>query len=281
MKLLNKFRKILKIIFMTSLVLSQNKLNIIEHLDFSENLKQNEIQPNILSSSYYDSYLMLDFYKQVIIKIDLSGETTFSSAIGDNSFQYGDFVWLDVMPDGIKVLDKLDNKILHLDHNLNKIQTISLSKDIYPVKASSFPWGDILLYSKTFNSIYIFINGKLDEKAFINFYKEFNSKICVEDIEINQDGEIGLLHCSGELTLFSQNGKKKITYPNLLKDAKFLVSINFEWLYFDNNGNGRFVEDKLINELIVPANPIIDVISNNGFLSFLTKDHILTMDVQQ
>ncbi|MBT5781875.1 MAG: hypothetical protein HOI03_01780 [Candidatus Marinimicrobia bacterium] len=281
MKLLNKFRKILKIIFMTSLVLSQNKLNIIEHLDFSENLKQNEIQPNILSSSYYDSYLMLDFYKQVIIKIDLSGETTFSSAIGDNSFQYGDFVWLDVMPDGIKVLDKLDNKILHLDHNLNKIQTISLSKDIYPVKASSFPWGDILLYSKTFNSIYIFINGKLDEKTFINFYKEFNTKICVEDIEINQDGEIGLLHCSGELTLFSQNGKKKITYPNLLKDAKFLVSINFEWLYFDNNGNGRFVEDKLINELIVPANPIIDVISNNGFLSFLTKDHILTMDVQQ
>lgn len=266
---------------MTSLILSQNKLNIIEHLDFSENLKQNEIQPNILSSSYYDSYLMLDFYKQVIIKIDLSGETTFSSAIGDNSFQYGDFVWLDVMPDGIKVLDKLDNKILHLDHNLNKIQTISLSKDIYPVKASSFPWGDILLYSKTFNSIYIFINGKLDEKTFINFYKEFNSKICVEDIEINQDGEIGLLHCSGELTLFSQNGKKKITYPNLLKDAKFLVSINFEWLYFDNNGNGRFVEDKLINELIVPANPIIDVISNNGFLSFLTKDHILTMDVQQ
>jgi hypothetical protein len=281
MKLLNKFRKILKIIFMTSLILSQNKLNIIEHLDFSENLKQNEIQPNILSSSYYDSYLMLDFYKQVIIKIDLSGETTFSSAIGDNSFQYGDFVWLDVMPDGIKVLDKLDNKILHLDHNLNKIQTISLSKDIYPVKASSFPWGDILLYSKTFNSIYIFINGKLDEKTFINFYKEFNTKICVEDIEINQDGEIGLLHCSGELTLFSQNGKKKITYPNLLKDAKFLVSINFEWLYFDNNGNGRFVEDKLINELIVPANPIIDVISNNGFLSFLTKDHILTMDVQQ
>ena len=81
--------------------------------------------------------------------------------------------------------------------------------------------------------------------------------------------------------MFSQNGKKKITYPNLLKDAKFLVSINFEWLYFDNNGNGRFVEDKLINELIVPANPIIDVISNNGFLSFLTKDHILTMDVQQ
>lgn len=266
---------------MTSLVLSQNKLNIIEHLDFSENLKQNEIQPNILSSSYYDSYLMLDFYKQVIIKIDLSGETTFSSAIGDNLFQYGDFVWLDVMPDGIKVLDKLDNKILHLDHNLNKIQTISLSKDIYPVKASSFPWGDILLYSKTFNSMYIFINGKLDEKAFINFYKEFNSKICVEDIEINQDGEIGLLHCSGELTLFYQNGKKKITYPNLLEDAKFLVSINFEWLYFDNNGNGRFVEDKLINELIVPANPIIDVISNNGFLSFLTKDHILTMDVQQ
>ena len=95
---------------MTSLVLSQNKLNIIEHLDFSENLKQNEIQPNILSSSYYDGYLMLDFYKQVIIKIDLSGETTFSSAIGDNSFQYGDFVWLDVMPDGIKVLDKLDNE---------------------------------------------------------------------------------------------------------------------------------------------------------------------------
>jgi len=281
MKLLRKTRKLFKLIFTCSLILSQNTLNIIEHLEFPDKLEQYDIQPNILSNSFYDSYLMLDFYKQVIIKIDLSGETTFSSAIGDNSFQYGDFIWIDVMPDGIKVLDKLDNKILHLDHNLNKIQTMNFSIDIYPEKASSFPWGDILLYSKTYNCIYIFMNGELDEKVFINLYKEFNSKICVEDIEISQDGEIGILHCNGELTLFSQNGKKKITYPNLLKDAKFLVSINFEWLYFDNNGNGRFVENKVNNNLIVPTVSILDVTSNNGFIAFLTKDHILTMDVQQ
>ena len=78
-----------------------------------------------------------------------------------------------------------------------------------------------------------------------------------------------------------KNGKKKITYPNLLKDAKFLVSINFEWLYFDDNGNGRFVEQKVNNKLIVPAVSILDVTSNNGFLTFLTKDHILIMDVQK
>lgn len=281
MKLLHKFRKLSKLIFVFSLILSQNKLNIIEHIGFPEKFKHNDIQPYILSDSFSDTFVMLDFYKQVIIKIDLSGKTTFTSAIGDNSFQYGDFTWIDVMPDGIKVLDKLDNKILHLDHNLNKIQTIKLSKDIYPDKASSFPWGDILLYSKTYNCIYIFMNGELDENIFINLYKEFNSKICVEDIEINDDGKIGILHCNGELTLFSQNGKKKITYPNLLKDAKFLVSINFEWLYFDDNGNGRFVEQKVNNKLIVPAVSILDVTSNNGFLTFLTKDHILIMDVQK
>ena len=281
MKLLHKFRKLSKLIFVFSLILSQNKLDIIEHIEFPEKFKQNDIQPNILSDSFSDTFVMLDFYKQVIIKIDLSGKTTFTSAIGDNSFQYGDFIWIDVMPDGIKILDKLDNKILHLDHNLNKIQTIKLSKDIYPDKASSFPWGDILLYSKTYNCIYIFMNGELDENIFINLYKEFNSKICVEDIEINDDGKIGILHCNGELTLFSQNGKKKITYPNLLKDAKFLVSINFEWLYFDDNGNGRFVEEKVNNNLIVPAMSILDVTSKNGFINVLTKDYILTMDVQK
>lgn len=281
MKLLYKLRKLFKLIFISSLILSQNRLNVIEHLEFPEKLKKNDIQPNILTGSFSDAYLMLDYYKQVIIKIDLSGKTTFSSAVGDNSFQYGDFVWIDVMPDGIKVLDKLDNKILHLDHNLNKIQTIKLSEDIYPDKASSFSWGDILLYSKTYNGIYIIENGELNEKIFINLYKEFNSKICLEDFEINQDGEIGILHCNGELTLFSQNGKKKITYPNLLKDAKFLVSINSEWLYFDKNGNGRFVEENVNNNLIVPAMSILDVTSNNGFITVLTKDYILTMDVQQ
>jgi len=281
MKLLYKLRKLFKLIFISSLILSQNRLNVIEHLEFPEKLKKNDIQPNILTGSFSDAYLMLDYYKQVIIKIDLSGKTTFSSAVGDNSFQYGDFVWIDVMPDGIKVLDKLDNKILHLDHNLNKIQTIKLSEDIYPDKASSFSWGDILLYSKTYNGIYIIENGELNEKIFINLYKEFNSKICLEDFEINQDGEIGILHCNGELTLFSQNGKKKITYPNILKDAKFLVAINSEWLYFDKNGNGRFVEEKVNNNLIVPAMSILDVTSKNGFINVLTKDYILTMDVQQ
>ena len=87
------------------------------------------------------------------------------------TFIYGDYIWMDIMPDGVKVLDRLENSLIHLDFNLNHIQSIKFRKNIYPNKASVFPWGDILIYSKVYNGLFLFTNGSLNENIFVNFLK--------------------------------------------------------------------------------------------------------------
>lgn len=186
---------------------------------------------------------------------------------------------MDSFHDGVKVLDRLENTLIHLDFNLNHIQSIKLEKNIYPNKAAVFPWGDIIMYSKSFNGLFLFSNGSLDESLFINFFKEFGTNLCLNDLNINEDGDIGILSCDGKLTIFNQNGMKKNTYSNQLIDSKYLISYSSDWLIFNNHGNAFKLGGKTKYYIDLGYNTIIDIKNINQSLAVLTKDHILFMDV--
>ena len=49
------------------------------------------------------------------------------------------------MPDGVNVVDRLENKISVLDFNLNPVQTIDLNLKIFPDKVISDSWGRLFM----------------------------------------------------------------------------------------------------------------------------------------
>lgn len=204
----------------------------------------------------------------------------FSTGLGRNLYKYGDLVWMSIMPDGIRLLDRLENKIFVLDHRLNLTQTINFNLKIFPEKAVSGPWGRIFLYSKTLNNIYVFENGVLENFPFINLFKDFNNNLCVEDMAINGEGEFGILDCSGTLILFTQNGQKNISYPSSIENGKFLISVQSDWFIFNKKGDGFSINNKIISLIPRSSIPILDIVSMNRSLAILSKDHILIMDVE-
>ena len=53
-----------------------------------------------------------------------------------------------VAPNGIRLIDRIENEIIFLDYKLNPIQTITLEHRIFPELATIDPWGRIcLLYT--------------------------------------------------------------------------------------------------------------------------------------
>jgi hypothetical protein len=135
------------------------------------------------------------------------------------------------------------------------------------------------MYSKVFNGLFLFSNGFLDENLFINFFKEFGSNICLNDLKINETGEIGILECNGELTIFNQNGKKKYTYLNQLNDTQHIISFNSDWFIFNSSGGAVNSDNEAKYFMDLGYNKILDIKIINRSIAVLTNDHILFMDV--
>ena len=65
-------------------------------------------------------------------------------------------VWVGVEPNGISVLDRLENKIILLDYRLNYMTAISLEPRIFPELAVIDKYGLIYIYSSQYHSIFKF-----------------------------------------------------------------------------------------------------------------------------
>ena len=266
-------------IVFSSLLFSKENFKIIETKPIPKTIKKNDFKASSFTSTFANGVLLLDKSKKIIIEISDQNKIKFSGGLISNQFIYGDYIWIDSMPDGVKVLDRLENTLIHLDFNLNHVKSIKLGKSIYPSKAAKFPWGDIIMHSELYNGLFLFSNGSLDESLFINFFKEFGTNICLNDLDVNENGDIGVLSCDGLLTIFNQNGMKKHTYSEQLIDSKHLISYSSDWLIFNSSGNAIILDSKTKYYVDLGYNTILDVKNINQSLAILTKEYILFMDV--
>ena len=209
-----------------------------------------------------------------------SGEVKFSSGFGGRQNVYGEFIWAGISPTGIQVIDRLENKVIFLDLNLNVMHNILINQSLYPEMAQIDPWGKLFMYSNTYNGIFILENNYVPDSPFIDFSKEFYSNYCIKDFAISSDGEIGILGCDGKFNLFSQNGLKKRSIPIEIRNPLFLISIRDDWFVF--NSDGECISIFNYEEIYSPkiSSPILDIATINRSIAILTKEQILVLNVQ-
>ncbi len=270
----------LGIFFFYKICFSQITLSISEYHPFSEKINILDLNPTIINWSIDNSFLLIDNLRKEFFKQDKFGNVNRSSFSNHNSNSYSDLIWIGVSPYGINVLDRLENKILYFDHNLNPISEIKMDKSLFPEFAAIDSWGILYLYSRAHNAIYIFENNQLNKFPFIDLNLVFSNSFCIKEISINQDSELGILDCNGTVHLFNRNGRKKISINSTIKKSKFLVSIRNDWLIFDEQGNGVSINNQ--KKIVLPGSsiPIIDIASMNRSLAILSRDHILIMNVK-
>ena len=204
----------------------------------------------------------------------------FSSGFGRRQNVYGDYIWAGISPIGIQLIDRLENKVIILDLNLNFMHDILINQSLYPEMAQIDPWGKLFMYSNTYNGIFILDNNYITNEPFIDFSKEFYSNYCIKDFAINSSGEVGILGCDGKFNLFSQNGLKKRSIPIEIRNPRFLISIRDDWFVF--NAGGVCLSIFNYEEISAPkmSSPILDIATINRSIAILTKEQILVLNVR-
>ena len=76
--------------------------------------------------------------------------------MGERYNVFGELIWAGISPNGILVVDRLENEIIILDLNLNYIHKNKIGINLYPEMAQIDPWGRLFLFSNTYNGIFIF-----------------------------------------------------------------------------------------------------------------------------
>ena len=74
-----------------------------------------------------NSFLLLDSYNSELLLLKNSGEVKFSSGFSRRHNVYGEFTWAGISPIGIQVIDRLENKVMILDLNLNFMHNILIN----------------------------------------------------------------------------------------------------------------------------------------------------------
>ncbi|MDP6168920.1 MAG: hypothetical protein QF780_02835 [Candidatus Marinimicrobia bacterium] len=270
----------LRIIFCFYFIWGQSvEFEIKEYRPFPEDISSLGLKLTKFNWSIGNRFLLLDEVKNQLIDIDPSGRLSFPTGMGENSV-YGQFIWMGVAPEGIRVVDRLENKILHFDHRLNSNQMIQIEPRLYPELAAISSWGVMYLYSQTYNTIFSFERSKINLIPFIDISKERLPSNCFVDMASNEDGDLALLSCSGTIYVFSKNGKIKLASPCELDNPKYIICLKDDWFIF--NSDGIVVSMKTGIRYSIPSSsvPILDVESMNRSIAVLAQDHILILDVE-
>jgi hypothetical protein len=114
----------------------------------------------------------------------------------------------------------------------------------------------------------------------VNLSKELGSVFCMAEMQINQEGEMAILGCDGMIHIFSQNGRKKISFPSTIENAVFLIAVRDDWFVFNRMGAGISIHSQKKVSIPGASIPIEDMASMNRSIAVLAKDHILILDVK-
>lgn len=256
-----------------------SKFEIKEYHPVSDEISSLDFKPTKFNWSIGNRFLLFDEVKNQILEVDKTGELTFPSGFNTNSI-YGQFVWMGVIPEGIGVVDRLQNTIHFLDFRLNLTSTIKFEPKLYPEMVTISSWGKFYFYSKAYNSIYSFDRSLHNAMPFVDLSKERIPNNCFMDMVLNKDGDLAILSCSGTIYFFSMNGKFEVSAPVEIDDPKYIISIKNDWLVFNDDGNVFSMETGMKYKVPEVSMPILDIKSNNNSIAILSLNQIFVLDVK-
>ncbi len=273
-------RIILFLIFFIYVIQAQTAFKIADYKIFPPEIEILDIKPDIIEWGVGGSYLLLDKVNHQLVSVGSLSGIQMVGGFGRKAVSFSEPIWVGVAPDGILLIDRLENKVISLDYRLTYMYDISLEPRLYPDLAAIDNWGTVYMYSSQYHSIFAFKQNTLIQNPHIDL-REFNDiGYCLSQIEINQGGNIGILGCDNTVHIFSRHGKYQNSYYPDLVSVDFLVAIRDDWLLFNKNGDGLSL---LSNESItIPgvSVPIKDIKSMNKSVAILSKDHILILNAQ-
>jgi hypothetical protein len=267
-------------IFWANVGLAQVTVSIAEYRPFPEKIELLGIEPTKVGWSIANNLLLLDVNHSELIELSSFGDVTLSGGFNQRSSSFNELIWMGLSPNGIQVVDRLENKIITLDYRLNSMGESKLNRHIFPELGALDSWGRLFLYSRTYNVIFSVEQKRLIETPFIDLTKEFGKSVCLKDLEVNQDGELAFLDCDGTVHIFNRLGQVQLYYPSKIDNAEFLVPVRQRWFVFNTQGEGRSIKTNETVTIPVASLPVVDIASLNRSLAILSNDHILILDVK-
>ena len=268
------------ILFISQFICGQiSDFKIKEYFPLPERISELGLKPTKFSWSIGNQFILIDEVKNQIMNVNPIGHLSFPSGLSGNSV-YGQFIWAGIIPEGIGVIDRLENSINYLDLRLNTNSLLSFNQKIYPELAAVNSWGVIHLYSQTYNSIYTVERSRFNSSPFIDFTKERLSSNCFIDMSLNDDSDLLLLACNGIAYVFSLNGKIKTSTPVSINDPKHVIAIGDDWLVFNEDGIALSINTNIKYILPQSSTPLVDVQSKNNSIAILSLNQILILDVK-
>jgi len=252
---------------------------IKEYFPLPERISELGLKPTKFNWSIGNRFILIDEVKNQIMNVNPIGNLSFPSGLSENSV-YGQFIWAGIIPEGIGVVDRLENSINYLDVRLNTNSVLYFSQKMYPEMAAVNSLGVIYLFSQTYNSIYTVERSHFNSSPFIDFTKERLSSNCFIDMSLNDDSDLFLLGCDGIAYVFSLNGKLKASMPVSINDPKHVISIGNDWFVFNDHGIALSINTNIKYRLPQSSIPLVDVQSKNSSIAILSLNQILILDVK-
>ena len=114
------------------IVRSQHVLTITDYQPFPSEISILNINPDSFEWGVAGSFLLLDKVDNQLVSVgNLNGFQTVGG-FGRNNFSFSEPIWVGVEPNGISILDRLENKIVYLDYRLNYMSEVNLEPRLYP-----------------------------------------------------------------------------------------------------------------------------------------------------
>ena len=252
---------------------------IKEYIPLPERISELGLKPTRFNWSLGNRFILIDEVKNQIMNVNPIGNLSFPSGLSENTV-YSEFIWAGIIPEGVGVVDRLENSINYLDVRLNTNSALDFSQKIYPKMAAVNSFGVIYLFSQTYNSIYTVEGSRFNSIPFIDFTKERLSSNCFIDMSLNGNNDLFLLGCDGIAYVFSLNGKLKTSMPASINDPKHVIAIGDDWLVLNDNGIALSINTNIKYGLPQSCTPIMDVQSKNSSIAILSLNQILILDVK-
>ena len=252
---------------------------IKEYFPLPERISELGLKPTKFNWSIGDRFILIDEVKNQIMNVIPNGILSFPSGLSENSV-YGEFIWAGIIPEGVGVVDRLENSINYLDVRLNTNSVLDFSQKIYPEMAAVNSSGVVHLLSQTYNSIYTVEGSRFNSSPFIDFTKERLPSNCFIDMSLNDNSDLFLLGCDGIAYVFSLNGKLKTSMPASINDPKHVIAIGDDWFVFNDHGIALSINTNIKYRLPQSSMPLVDVQSRNSSIAILSLNQILILDVK-
>ena len=177
------------------IVRSQHVLTIADYQPFPSEISILNINPDSFEWGVAGSFLLLDKIDNQLVSVgNLNGFQTVGG-FGRNNFSFSEPIWVGVEPNGISILDRLENKIVYLDYRLNYMSEVNLEPRLYPDLAAIDKWGKMFIYSSQFHNIFHFEKRHLRKTPHIDLNRFPSIDFCIRKLMVNQDGELlSLIH---------------------------------------------------------------------------------------